>query len=80
MAVPWRKNEDDANMDGEPLKGEVVMMDKDYKEKLEMEEHFLVQKGVYITGEDWEVFGFTARCPGGTARQAHTENCRKRSE
>ena len=27
-----------------------------------MEEHFLVQKGVYITGEDLEVFGFTARC------------------
>ena len=32
MAAPWRKNEDDAMMDGERLKGEVMMMDKDYKE------------------------------------------------
>ena len=37
VVVPWRKNEDDASMEGERLKGEeVVMMDKDYKEKLEM--------------------------------------------
>ena len=27
VAVPWRKNEDDAKMDGKRLKGEVVMMD-----------------------------------------------------
>ena len=39
VAVPWRKDEDDAKMDGECLKGEVVMVDKDYKEKLETEEH-----------------------------------------
>ena len=25
VAVPWRKNEDDAKMDGERLEGEVVM-------------------------------------------------------
>ena len=37
------------------------MMDKDYKEKLEMEEHVLVPKRVYMTRE--EVFGITARCP-----------------
>ena len=36
VAVPWRKNEYDAKMDGERLKGEVVMMDKDYNEKLEI--------------------------------------------
>ena len=42
VAVPWRKNEDDANMDGERLKGEAVMTDKNYKEKLETEEHVLV--------------------------------------
>ena len=64
----------------------VVMMDKDYKEKLEMEEHVPVPKRVYTTREDLEVFGFTARCPGcmsllkGTARQAHTNNCRRRIE
>ena len=38
---------------------------------------------MYITREDLEVFGFAAECPGfmsllkETARQAHTENCRK---
>ena len=36
--------------------------------------------------ENLEEFGFTTRCPGcmsllrGTARQAHTENCRRRIE
>ena len=54
VAVPWRKNEDDAKMDGERLQGEVVMMDK---EMLEMEEHHLVPKRVYITCEDLKVFG-----------------------
>ena len=66
--------------------GDVVMMVEDCKEKLEMEERVLVPKGVYITCEDLEVFGFTARCPGcvsllkGAARQAHTANCRRRIE
>ena len=32
------------------------MMDKDYKVKLEMEEHVLVPKSVYKTREDLEVF------------------------
>ena len=82
VAVPWRKNEDD----GERLKSEVVAMDKEYREKLEAEEHVPVPKRVYISREILEVFGFTARCPGcmsllrGTARQAHTENCRRRIE
>ena len=41
---------------------------------------------MYITREDLEVLEFTTRCLGcwsllkGTARQAHTENCRKRNE
>ena len=53
-------------------------MDKEYKEKLEMEEHFPVPKSVYIRREDLEIFGFTATCPGcmsllkETARHAHT--------
>ena len=67
-------------------KGEVIMMDKDCEEKLEMEEHVPVPKRVYKTREDLEVFKFTARCPGrmplskGTAREAHTENRRRRIE
>ena len=71
-------------MDGERLEGEVVMVDKDEKEKLEMGEHVLAPKRVGKTREDLEVLGFTARCPGcmsllkGSARQAHTENRRRR--
>ena len=49
MAVPWRKNEDDPKMDGERLKSEVVAMDKEYREKLEAEEHVPVPKRVHIS-------------------------------
>ena len=86
VADPWRKNEDDPKMDGERLKSEVIVMDKEYKEQLEAEEHVPVPKRVYVSRENLEEFGFTARCPGcvsllrGTARQAHTENCRRRIE
>ena len=86
VAVPWRKNEDDPKVDGERLKSEVVTMDKEYTEKLEAEEYVPVPKRVYISRENLEEFGFTARCPGcmsllrKTARQAHTENCRRRIE
>ena len=52
VAVPWRKNEVGATMDGERLKGVVVMMDKDYKEKLEMEKYVPVPKRVCVTRED----------------------------
>ena len=48
VAVPWRKNENDPKMDGERLKSEVIMMDKEYKEKLEAEEHVPVPKRVCI--------------------------------
>ena len=51
VAVLWRKNEDDYKMDGERLKGEVVMMDTDYKEKLEKEEHVRVPKRAHTTRE-----------------------------
>ena len=86
VAVPWRKNEDDEKMDGERLEGEVVLMDKDFRDKLEMEEHVSVSKRACISREDIETFGFTARCIGclsifkGTARQAHTKGCRRRIE
>ena len=64
----------------------MIVMDKEYKEKLEAEEHVPVPKRVYISREYLEEFGFTARCLGcmsllrGTARQADTENCRRRLE
>ena len=31
VAAPWRTNEDDLEIDGEKLKGEVAMMDQDHK-------------------------------------------------
>ena len=49
MAVLLRKNEDDPEMDGETLQGEVVLMEKEYKDKLESDEHIFVCKKVYIT-------------------------------
>ena len=51
-AVPWRKNEDDPKMDGERLKSEVIVMEKEYKEKLEAEEHVPVPKRVYTSREN----------------------------
>ena len=51
VAVLLRKNEDDPEMDGETLQGEVVLMEKEYKDKLERDEHILVCKKVYITRE-----------------------------
>ena len=73
-------------MDGECLKSEVVVMDKEYKEKPEAEDHVPVPKRLCISRENLKEFGFTARCPGcmsllrETARQAHTESCRRRIE
>ena len=63
-------------MDGERLEGEVVLMDKDCKKKLDMEEHVSVPKRAYISR--------AARCLWcssilrGTARKAHTKTCRMR--
>ena len=67
VAVPWRRNEDDPKMDGERLKSELVVMDKEYREKLETEEFVPVPKRVYISRENLEDFGFTPRCPGCTS-------------
>ena len=84
VAVPWRKNDDDEKIDGERLKGEVVLMETDYKVKLEMEEHVPVSQRVHTSRDDLKTCGFSARCSrclsmlSGAARQAHTVNCRKR--
>ena len=62
VAVPWRKNEDTAKMDGGRLKGEVAMMDKDCSWRWRNMVQWL--KRMYITREDLDVFRFTAICPG----------------
>ena len=70
----------------ERLKSESVTIGKEYREKLEAEEHVPVPKRVYISRENLEELGFTAKCPGcmsllwRTASQAHTDNCRSRIE
>ena len=45
--VPWQ-NDDDPKLDGESLKGEVMVMNKDYRERGK-EEYVLVPERVYIT-------------------------------
>ena len=73
-------------MDWERLKNEAVTMDKEYRKKLEWRNMSQCRREVCISRENLEEFGFAARCPGcmsllrGTARQAHTQNCRRRVE
>ena len=73
-------------MDWERLKNEAVTTDKEYRKKLEWRNMSQCRREVCISRENLEEFGFAARCPGcmsllrGTARQAHTQNCRRRVE
>ena len=86
MAVPWRKNEDDPKMDGERFKSEVIVMGKEYKKSWRQKSMSRSRRECTFHVKNWGNFGFTARCPGcmsllrGTARQAQTENCRRRIE
>jgi hypothetical protein len=81
--VPWQMGE----KEGEDLKLEVTIMDKDYKEKMRGEaEGERVPRRMFIKKEDVEEHGYTVRCPGcvsilrGTARQEHSMECRRRLE
>ena len=71
FGVLWRKNEDERKVDGESLQGDVVVMDK---ERLQ----------VHHARGSSNTSGLLATCLGcesiltGTARQAHTGNCRDR--
>ena len=88
VGVPWKKNEDDKNADGEEMKTEVIVMDKEYKERMveKGERHEKVPRRVYLQKDDFERWGYTSGCPGcasilkGTTRQMHTEACRTRME
>jgi hypothetical protein len=81
--VPWKMDK----ADGEDLKLEVTIMDKDYRERIREEAgRETVPRRMFIRKEDVEEHGYTVRCPGcvsilrGTARQEHTEVCRRRLE
>ena len=80
MAFPLRKNEDDEKMDGERLEGEVVLLDKDFRDKLEMEEHVSVPKRAYISREDRETFGLTQDALGACQYSKESGGCSKTSE
>ena len=81
--APWKMDK----ADGEDLKLEVTIMDKDYRERIREEAgRETVPRRMFIRKEDVEEHGYTVRCPGcvsilrGTARQEHTEVCRRRLE
>ena len=84
--VPWKLEKDKVG-DGEEMSRGVIVMDKDYKEKLKAEVvPEAVPRQMYIQKQDLEEHGYTERCPGcvsilrGTTRQAHLVGCRRRVE
>ena len=68
-AVPWRKSDDDAKMEGERLKKEVVVMDGVQGEDGD--------GGARSSAEEVVCTSHTSLLRG-TACQAHTRSCRKR--
>ena len=81
--MPWRT--DGSEGDGDDLKTDVTIMDKDYREKIRDEpKGEVVPRRMYIKKSDVEEHGYTVRCPGcisilrGTARQEHSDACRRR--
>ena len=61
--VPWSSVKE-GGVEGGQMKTEVVVMDKDYKERCQREEHVAVPRAMYITKGDLEEHGYTAGCPG----------------
>ncbi len=78
---PWRTSDDDPNMDGElPAVIQIPVQRKEVQEEL------VNPRRTYLSKEDFEKLGYSGKCPGcrsilkGTARQGHSEECRKRME
>ena len=81
--VPWQTGD----VDGEDLKLEVTIIDKDYRERMREEAtEEVVPIKIFRRKQDVEEHGHTVRCPGcvsilrGTARQEHSADCRRRLE
>ena len=66
VGVAWKKNDEDENVDGEMLKMDVKVMDKEYRDQLEAaaSERETVPRRVAIGKQDLETFGFSVNCPG----------------
>ena len=78
---------DGSEVDGDDLKTEVPITDKDYREKIRDEvSGEVVPRRMYTKNSDVEEHGYTVRSPGcisilrGTARQEHSDACRRRLE
>lgn len=82
--VPWRVNEEDPKVDGE-LPAAIKLDEQEEKREMEKMES-RVPRRACITREDVQKYGYSAKCPGclailrGTARQGHSEGCRRRLE
>ena len=64
VGVPWKKNRDDPEGDGEDMGIGVTIMDREYRERVEREEHLPVPRRVYIQKQDLDRLGYTVGCPG----------------
>jgi hypothetical protein len=84
--VPWRVSDEDPNMDGEKLQLEGVSRKLEEPEVQLQKDVAVAPSRFMIRKEDLERHGYSANCPGcksilrGTARQGHSESCRKRLE
>jgi hypothetical protein len=84
--VPWRVSDEDPNMDGERLQVEGASQRLPEPEAQLQREVVAPPNRFMIRKEDLEKHGYSANCPGcksilrGTARQGHSESCRKRLE
>jgi hypothetical protein len=84
--VPWRVSDDDPNMDGERLQTEGLGQRISEPEVQLQREVTVAPHRFRIGKEDLETHGYSANCQGcksilrGTARQGHSEACRKRLE
>ena len=79
--VPWATREEDPAVDGERFEVTKLTEQEVVEERTKKEQ---VPLRFYIKKADLEQHGFSARCPGckallrGTARQGHSEDCRRR--
>ena len=61
--MPWKKNADEEG-NGEQIKTEVVVMDKEYKDRMARAEHEAVPRQVFISKGAFDDNGYTVGCPG----------------
>ena len=85
VGVPWRRSDDDANVDGEAFSGKVI---KPGGETTNQDEALdaNVPRSFKSKRDDYEEHGYTRGCSGcralltGTTKQMHSDACRRRME